>query len=98
MNIQSPPARRGSANVDPITRDVFQRALVGIAEEMSMALRRAAFSSIIWDMYDYACGLFTPDGEMMAQAKTIPAQLGIMSTALKHVRRRSRSTPGSPAT
>ena len=28
---------------------------------------------------------FTPAGEMMAQAETIPAQLGIMSTALKHV-------------
>jgi N-methylhydantoinase B len=72
-------------NIDPISRDVFQQQLVGIAEEMSMALRRAAFSSIIWDMYDYACGLFTPAGEMMAQAETIPAQLGIMSTALKHV-------------
>ncbi|HLB79339.1 MAG TPA: hydantoinase B/oxoprolinase family protein [Dongiaceae bacterium] len=74
-----------SSNIDPISRDVFQRQLVGIAEEMSMALRRAAFSSIIWDMYDYACGLFTPDGEMMAQARTIPAQLGIMSTALRHM-------------
>ena len=73
------------ANIDPIARDVFQQQLVGIAEEMSMALRRAAFSSIIWDMYDYACGLFTPAGEMMAQAETIPAQLGIMSTALQHV-------------
>ena len=72
-------------NIDPITRDVFQQQLVGIAEEMSMALRRAAFSSIIWDMYDYSCGLFTPDGEMMAQAETIPAQLGIMSTALSHM-------------
>jgi len=72
-------------NIDPITRDVFQQQLVGIAEEMSMALRRAAFSSIIWDMYDYACGLFTPAGDMMAQAETIPAQLGIMSTALRHV-------------
>ncbi|HEX6094274.1 MAG TPA: hydantoinase B/oxoprolinase family protein, partial [Dongiaceae bacterium] len=73
------------SNIDPISRDVFQRQLVGIAEEMSMALRRAAFSSIIWDMYDYSCGLFTPAGEMMAQAETIPAQLGIMSTALSHV-------------
>src|SRR5262245_62791148 len=73
------------SNIDPITRDVFQQQLVGIAEEMSMALRRAAFSSIIWDMYDYACGLFTPDGQMMAQAETIPAQLGIMSAALQHV-------------
>jgi len=72
-------------NIDPIDRDVFQRQLVGIAEEMSMALRRAAFSSIIWDMYDYSCGLFTLEGDMMAQARTIPAQLGIMSTALKHM-------------
>ena len=75
----------GRSNVDPISRDVFQQQLVGIAEEMSMSLRRAAFSSIIWDMYDYACGLFSPDGEMIAQAKTIPAQLGIMSTALDHM-------------
>ena len=48
--------------VDSIDRDVFQQALVGIAEEMSVSLRRAAYSSIIWDMYDYACGLFTPEG------------------------------------
>lgn len=77
---------RPQGNIDPISRDVFQQQLVGIAEEMSMALRRAAFSSIIWDMYDYACGLFTPEGEMMAQAETIPAQLGIMSTALRHMK------------
>ncbi len=73
------------AAVDPISRDVFQQQLVGIAEEMSVSLRRAAFSSIIWDMYDYACGLFTPDCEMIAQAETIAAQLGIMSTALRHM-------------
>jgi len=71
--------------VDSIDRDVFQQALVGIAEEMSVSLRRAAYSSIIWDMYDYACGLFTPQGEMLAQARTIAAQLGIMSTAFRHM-------------
>ena len=70
---------------DNISRDVLQHELMGIAEEMSTALRRAAFSSIIWDMYDYACGLFTPTGEMLAQARTIPAQLGIMSTAISHM-------------
>ncbi len=77
----------GHPAVDSIDRDVFQQALVGIAEEMSVSLRRAAYSSIIWDMYDYACGLFTPAGEMLAQARTIAAQLGIMSTALAHLRR-----------
>jgi len=72
--------------IDSIDRDVFQQALVGIAEEMSVSLRRAAYSSIIWDMYDYACGLFTPAGEMLAQARTIAAQLGIMATALRYMR------------
>ena len=72
-------------DIDPISRDVFQHQVAGIAEEMSMALRRAAFSSIIWDMYDYACGLFTPDGDMLSQAETIPAQLGIMSTAIRYM-------------
>ncbi len=71
--------------IDPISRDVFQHQVHGIAEEMSMALRRAAFSSIIWDMYDYACGLFTPEGDMLSQAETIPAQLGIMSTAIRYM-------------
>jgi N-methylhydantoinase B len=70
---------------DPISRDVFRHQLAGIAEEMSVSLRRAAFSSIIWHMYDYACALFTPAGDMTAQAETISAQLGIMPTALRHV-------------
>lgn len=73
------------SSIDPIARDVFQHQVRGIAEEMSMSLRRAAFSSIIWDMYDYACGLFTPDGDMLSQAETIPAQLGIMSTAIGYM-------------
>ena len=71
--------------VDPIGRDVFQSQVHGIADEMSVALRRAAFSSIIWDMWDYSCGLFLPSGDMLAQADTIPAQLGIMSTAIRYM-------------
>ena len=71
--------------IDPINRDVFQSQVHGIAGEMSVALRRASFSSIIWDMYDYSCGLFTPVGDMIAQADTIPAQLGIMSTAIRYL-------------
>ena len=54
---------------------------------MSASLRRAAFSSIIWHMYDYACALFTPAGEMTAQAETICAQLGIMPKAFEYVSR-----------
>jgi len=73
------------SDIDPITRDVFQHQLTGIADEMSTALRRAAYSSIIWDMWDYSVALFVPSGDMIAQADTIPAQLGIMSTALRYM-------------
>jgi N-methylhydantoinase B len=68
------------ANID---RDIFRYQLVGVAEEMSKALRRSAYSSIIWDMYDYACALFTTDCEQLAQSETVTAQLGTMGTALR---------------
>lgn len=76
-----------SRNYGSVDRDIFQHQVVGIAEEMSRALRRTAYSSIIWDSYDYACAVFTASGEMLAQAKSIPCQLGIMSTALEHMLR-----------
>jgi N-methylhydantoinase B len=70
---------------DSVSRDVFQHEVVSVAEEMSAALRRSAFSAIIWDMIDYACGLLDPHGNTIAQAPTIPAQLGIMPTAFRHM-------------
>ncbi|VTU45650.1 Acetone carboxylase alpha subunit (plasmid) [Variovorax sp. PBL-E5] len=71
----------GVANL--LDRDVFQFQLSAIAEEMSAALRRSAFSPIIWDMLDYSCAVFTAGGELLAQAETIPAQLGVMGHALQ---------------
>ncbi len=68
-----------------IERDIFQHQLTGIAEEMSQALRRSSHSPIIWDMFDYACAIFSVGGELVAQAETITAQLGTMSTALAHM-------------
>lgn len=65
-----------------IDRDIFLHQLTGIAEEMSQAVRRSSHSPIIWDMFDYACAIFSPGGELIAQAETITAQLGTMSTAL----------------
>jgi len=68
-----------------LDRDVFQYQLAAIAGEMSAALKRCAHSPIIWDMLDYACALLAPHGEMLAQAETIPAQLGVMTYALEGI-------------
>jgi len=76
---------RETVPIDLIGRDVFQHEIISVAEEMSVALRRSAFSPIIWDMIDYACGLLDPAGNMIAQAPTIPAQLGIMPIAFGYM-------------
>ncbi|MGB6009284.1 hydantoinase B/oxoprolinase family protein [Castellaniella sp.] len=70
-----------------IDRDVFQYQLISIAEEMSASLKRSAFSPIIWDMLDYSCALLSPQGELLAQAETIPAQLGVLSYAFEGITR-----------
>ncbi len=71
-----------SASIDVITREVVYSGLLTIASEMSEALGRSAYSPIIREMIDYSCGLFDPNGDLVAQAENIPAHLGSMGRAL----------------
>lgn len=70
---------------DILDREVFQYRLSAITDEMSNAIRRAAFSPIIWDMLDYSCALLSPQGELVSQADTIPSLLGILSSAFRGI-------------
>lgn len=63
-----------------LDREVFQYQLKAITDEMSNAIRRAAFSPIIWDMLDYSCALISTKGEIISQADTIPSLLGILQS------------------
>ncbi|HJW76807.1 MAG TPA: hydantoinase B/oxoprolinase family protein, partial [Thermoleophilia bacterium] len=71
-----------------VTREVVGNALVSAAEEMSRALRRSAYSAIIYDMLDYSCALFARGGELVSQAENLPAQLGVMSSVVEHLLRK----------
>jgi N-methylhydantoinase B len=48
-------------------------------------LKRSSYSPIIREMEDFSCALFRPDGDLVAQADFIPAQLGAMSLVVKAV-------------
>jgi N-methylhydantoinase B len=67
-----------SAGIDPIRLEVFRNALVAIADEMGLALRRAAYSTNIKTRLDYSCAIFDPDGRTVAQAFTQPIHLGTL--------------------
>ncbi len=64
--------------MDPITLAVLFHALCGVAEEMSAALIRTAYSPNIKERRDCSSAVFDREGDLLAQAENIPVHLGAM--------------------
>ena len=64
---------------DPIAAEVIRHGLNGAAERMMITLRRAAFSPLIYEAIDFACGLFDAEIRLLAQCRSIPQFLGTLS-------------------
>ena len=69
--------------IDPVMREIMQNALAAAADEMSLALYRTAYSTIVRDCLDYSTSLCNADGEMIAQGVTIPLHLGSVPPAIE---------------
>ena len=69
------------SEIDPITREIMQNGLAA-ADEMSAALYRTAYSTIVRDCLDYSTSLCNARGEMIAQGVTIPLHLGSVPFAM----------------
>ena len=59
--------------------------LDAIAQEMQDALVRSAYSNIIKEGHDCSAALVRRAGEVVAQATALPAQLGVLPTAVKRM-------------
>lgn len=66
-----------------VALELIHAALLSTAVEMGGALKRSSYSPIIREMDDFSCAIFRPDGDLVAQADFIPAQLGAMSLVVK---------------
>lgn len=71
--------------VDPAAMAVLMARLAGVADEMSAVLRRAAYSPNIKERADCSAAVFTPGGELLAQAENIPVHLGSMPASVQAV-------------
>ncbi len=69
--------------LDPITLEVMRNAFQSVAEEMGAALIRAALSTNIKDRRDCSTAVYTPRGDLVAQAEHIPLHLGLMVSVVK---------------
>jgi N-methylhydantoinase B len=73
-----------ASKMDPITAQVIRSALVSLAEEMKLTLLRTAYSPLIYEVNDFACGLLTSEGETLAQAAGLPIFLQSFPSMIKN--------------
>ena len=67
----------------PIARGLVANALETAADEMATTVFRTAHSAVVRDAMDFSAALCAPTGETVAQAVTIPLQLGSIPNAMK---------------
>jgi N-methylhydantoinase B len=71
--------------IDVVTVELVKNALNGIAQEMQTTLERTAHSQTIREVGDASSSLFDVDGQMIAQALSLPVQLAGSGVAVKEV-------------
>lgn len=69
--------------VDPITFEVVNNALIGVAEQMAATILRTSYSTVVREMLDYSTAVFDPKGHIIAQSCRIPIHLNSMSRSLR---------------
>jgi N-methylhydantoinase B len=71
--------------LDPVAVEVVGNRLLSVVNEQQAALVRTAFSTIVRESEDLACGVFDARGRMIAQSLTgTPGHINAMATGLRH--------------
>jgi len=74
-----------SEAIDPVTLEVIWNRFMSVANEQQDTLIRTAFSTIVRESQDLACGLFDTKGRMIAQSLSgTPGHINAMATSMKH--------------
>lgn len=73
----STPTVTGST-LDPVTFEVIRSSFDYACDRMSTVLKRASFSSILYEMTDFSNAIFDANGDLIAQAANCPSHLGAM--------------------
>jgi N-methylhydantoinase B len=73
------------SDISDIRLQVMWNRLISVVEEQAMTLLRTAFSTSVREAGDLSAGVFTPAGEMLAQAVTgTPGHVNTMAEAVLH--------------
>ncbi len=78
-------SRSISSEADPVMLEVFNNQFASIAEQMGTTLRRTAFSTNVKERLDFSCAIFSPAGELVANAPHVPVHLGAMGETVRSI-------------
>src|SRR5256885_8694374 len=71
--------------LDLITLEVLWNRLLSVVNEQQVTLMRTAFSTVVRESQDLACGVFDTRGYMVAQSLTgTPGHINAMATGVRH--------------
>jgi hypothetical protein len=86
------PVQLRKAGSDPVTRQIVANGLGTVADEMATTIFRTAHSTVVRDAMDFSAALCSATGETVAQAVTIPLQLGSIPNVIKVMFERLETT------
>jgi len=71
--------------IDPIILEVLWNRLFPVVNEQQVTLMRTAFSTVVRESQDLACGVFDTRGSMIARSLTgTPGHIDAMATGVRH--------------
>jgi len=79
VSSHAPVAPAPTRPVDGVTAQLIRHALEAAVEQMGVALRRTAFSPIIYDTKDYAGAFYDRDVRLLAQMRCLPIFVGTLN-------------------
>lgn len=78
-------AARKKTKIDRVTLGVLGNVLHGITREMGVTMRRTSYSNIFNEGYDYTCGIFDTNGQIVVQDEHVPILIASMELTMKHL-------------
>ena len=69
--------------INAITSEIIRHLFISAAEEMKINLARSSYNPVVFEMYDFAVGLFDDQANMIAQAPGLPVFLGTLRENIK---------------
>src|SRR5687768_326633 len=85
MSVETTQPANETMTLDPVTLEVLWSRLLSVTNEQQAALMRTAFSTVVRESQDLACGVFDTRGRMVVQSETgTPGHINAMATCMRH--------------